>query len=88
MPSTTSARPTGRPKAANVLLWIAQTLLAALFVFAGVAKLAMPLGPVALMTGLPVAFLRGVAVVELLGALGLVLLIALASMATLLLVRG
>ena len=73
MPSIISARSVAHPKAANVLLWIAQSLLAALFVFAGVAKLTMPLGPVAQMTGFPIAFLRGIAVVELLGALGLVL---------------
>jgi hypothetical protein len=73
MPSRIPVRTTRRAKAANALLWIAQSLLAALFLFAGVAKLVMPLGPVALMTGFPVAFLRGIAVAELLGALGLIL---------------
>ena len=73
MPSTTPARTAGHVKTANVLLWIAQSLLAAVFLFAGVAKLVIPLGPVAVMTGLPVIFLRGVAVLELLGALGLIL---------------
>ena len=54
-------------------LWIVQGLLAALFLFAGGAKLIMPLdqmtGPVAL----PGWFLRFIGVAEMLGALGLVL---------------
>jgi hypothetical protein len=69
----TTARTAGHPKAANALLWIGQSLLAALFLFAGVVKLVMPLGPIAAMTGFPVAFLRFIAVAELLGALGLIL---------------
>lgn len=60
-------------KATSVLLWISQTVLAALFLFAGVTKLTMALGPVAQMTGLPVMFLRFIATVEILGAVGLVL---------------
>ena len=54
-------------------LWIVQGLLAALFLFAGGAKLVLPLdqmvGPVAL----PGWFLRFLGVAEVLGALGLVL---------------
>ena len=54
-------------------LWIVQALLAALFLFAGGAKLVLPLdqmtGPVAL----PGWFLRFLGVVEVLGALGLIL---------------
>ena len=57
----------------NVALWIVQGLLAALFLFAGGAKLVTPLdqmtGPVAL----PGWFLRFLGVAEVLGALGLVL---------------
>jgi DoxX-like family len=57
----------------NRALWIVQGLLAALFLFAGGAKLVMPLdqmtGPVAL----PGWFLRFLGVAEVLGALGLVL---------------
>jgi uncharacterized membrane protein YphA (DoxX/SURF4 family) len=60
-------------KTTSTLLWVAQALLAALFLFAGVAKLTMPLAPVARMTGLPVAFLQFISVVEILGAVGLVL---------------
>ena len=57
----------------NVTLWIAQGLLAALFAFAGVMKLVMPIeqmtGPVAL----PGLFIRFIGVCEVLGAIGLVL---------------
>ena len=57
----------------NVALWIAQGVLAALFLFAGGVKLVLPAeamtGPVAL----PVAFLRFIGVCEVLGALGLIL---------------
>ncbi len=61
------------PKATNRALWTAQTLLAALFLFAGGTKLVMPIeamqGPIAL----PGLFLRFIGVIEVLGALGLVL---------------
>ncbi len=54
-------------------LWIVQGLLAALFLFAGVMKLVLPLdklvGPVAV----PGLFLRFIGVAETLGALGLIL---------------
>lgn len=57
----------------NYALWIVQGLLALLFLFAGGMKLALPLdalkGPVAL----PGLFLRFIGVVEVLGALGLIL---------------
>jgi hypothetical protein len=73
MPSITPTHHARRARVATVLLWIAQSLLAALFLFAGAVKLVMPLGLVAQMTGFPVAFLRFIAVAELLGALGLIL---------------
>jgi uncharacterized membrane protein YphA (DoxX/SURF4 family) len=55
-------------------LWVAQGLLAALFLFAGGMKLVMPVeqmqqGPVAF----PGAFLRFIGVAEVLGAIGLIL---------------
>ena len=57
----------------NVTLWVVQGLLAALFRFAGVMKLVMPIeamtGPVAL----PGVFLRFIGVSEVLGAIGLIL---------------
>ena len=57
----------------HVLLWIIQILLAALFLFAGVMKLVLPLekltGPVAV----PGLFLRFIGLCETLGGLGLIL---------------
>ena len=55
------------------VLWIVQLLLALLFLFAGIAKLVMPLEPIVAQTGLPGALLRFVAVCECLGGLGMVL---------------
>ena len=62
----------------NVVLWILQVLLALLFLFAGGTKLIMPLD-VLLQQGspnqvmLPGWFIRFIGVVEVLGALGLIL---------------
>jgi uncharacterized membrane protein YphA (DoxX/SURF4 family) len=67
MPSTTTS------KAANVALWVAQILLALLFLFAGVAKLTLPAATLAQASPFPVGFLRFIAVAEVSGALGLVL---------------
>ena len=58
----------------NALLWAAQGLLAALFLFAGAMKFIMPIdalqqGPVVL----PVLFIRFIGVCEIAGALGLLL---------------
>jgi DoxX-like family len=57
----------------NRLLWTAQGLLAALFLLAGGAKLAMPAQALAQATGLSGAFMKFIATAEVLGALGLVL---------------
>ena len=54
-------------------LWIVQALLAILFLFAGVAKLVMPVEEMTKDIQLPGLFLRFIAVVEILGALGLIL---------------
>ena len=54
-------------------LWIVQGLLAALFLFAGVMKLVMPLEQMQGPVPLPGLFLRFIGVVETLGALGLIL---------------
>jgi uncharacterized membrane protein YphA (DoxX/SURF4 family) len=60
-------------KRVSTLLWIAQTLLALIFLFAGGMKLVLPLaamqGPVAL----PGTFLRFIGICETLGAVGLIL---------------
>jgi uncharacterized membrane protein YphA (DoxX/SURF4 family) len=64
---------TGGTRLMNVLLWIAQALLAVLFLFAGGSKLVMTMeqmqGPVAF----PEWFLRFLGVAELLGGLGMIL---------------
>jgi hypothetical protein len=57
----------------NVALWVVQGLLAALFVFAGVMKLILPIEAMAGPVALPGPFLRFIGVAELLGGLGLVL---------------
>ena len=54
-------------------LWIAQGILAALFLFAGVMKLVMPAAALAAQSHLPGAFMKFIGVAETLGALGLVL---------------
>jgi len=57
----------------NVLLWIVQGLLAALFLFAGVMKLMLPIEAMAGPIALPGLFLRFLGVAEVLGAIGLIL---------------
>src|SRR5438105_992074 len=57
----------------NVALWIVQGLLATLFLFAGGAKLVLPLDQMAGPVALPGWFLRFLGVAEVLGALGLIL---------------
>jgi uncharacterized membrane protein YphA (DoxX/SURF4 family) len=54
-------------------LWIVQVLLAALFLFAGVMKLVLPLDQLAGPMPLPGPFLRFIGVAEVLGGLGLVI---------------
>ena len=58
---------------ANYLLWTIQTLLAALFLFAGGMKLVLPIEAMIKEILLPGWFLRFIGVLEMLGALGLVL---------------
>ncbi len=57
----------------NVTLWVTQGLLAALFLFAGVMKLVLPIEAMAGPVALPGLFLRFIGVAETLGALGLIL---------------
>ena len=56
-----------------ILLWTAQLLLAALFLFAGGMKLAVPVEALEQQSPLPGLFLRFIGLAEALGALGLVL---------------
>jgi hypothetical protein len=58
----------------NRVLWTLQVLLAALFLFAGGYKLFAPADQLAAAApGMPVLFLRFIATMEILGALGLLL---------------
>jgi DoxX-like protein len=54
-------------------LWIAQGLLAALFLFAGGMKLITPIEMLAAMSPFPGEFIRFIGVCEALGAIGLIL---------------
>jgi uncharacterized membrane protein YphA (DoxX/SURF4 family) len=56
-----------------VILWILQGLLALLFIFAGVAKLMMPIETLVSQSGLPGLLMRLVSVAEVVGGLGLFL---------------
>lgn len=58
---------------ASVTLWVIQGLLAAVFLFAGGFKLAMPLAALAKVSPLPPLFLKFVSVCEISGAFGLIL---------------
>jgi uncharacterized membrane protein YphA (DoxX/SURF4 family) len=57
----------------TVALWIVQGLLALLFLFAGVSKMIMTVEEMTRDVPLPGAFLRFIAVAEILGAIGLIL---------------
>lgn len=57
----------------NRTLWIAQWLLAVLFLFAGIAKLVSPIQPMAEQSGVPAGLLLFVSVMEVLGGIGVVL---------------
>jgi len=60
-------------KRASALLWTVQAVLAALFLYAGGFKLALPLAALAKLSPLPAPFLKFVGVCEVTGAIGLVL---------------
>jgi uncharacterized membrane protein YphA (DoxX/SURF4 family) len=62
-----------RDKIKNTLLWTLQGLLAALFLFAGVMKLVTPIEALVAQSFMPGWFLQFIGVVEVLGALGLIL---------------
>ncbi|HEX9273492.1 MAG TPA: DoxX family protein [Candidatus Binatia bacterium] len=57
----------------NIALWIAQGLLAAVFLFTGGMKLVLPIEEMTKQMPLPGLFLRFIAVCELLGAIGVIL---------------
>jgi hypothetical protein len=60
-------------KQTGVVLWIIQGLLAAIFLFAGGFKLALPLASLAKLSPLPAPFLKFIGVAEVTGAVGLIL---------------
>ena len=70
-----SAKSTTRsPKKVNIALWVAQGLLAALFLFAGTSKLLMPVAELARLSApLSGGFMQFIGVCETLGAIGLIL---------------
>src|SRR2546430_12242617 len=61
------------PKQRGAVLWLIQGLLAALFLFAGGFKLALPLAALAKVSPLPAPFLKFIGACEVTGALGLIL---------------
>lgn len=60
-------------KGRRIALWILQSVLAALFLFAGGFKLATPTATLATFSPLPGAFLKFIGLCEVAGAVGLVL---------------
>jgi uncharacterized membrane protein YphA (DoxX/SURF4 family) len=63
----------GHSKKIGALLWTLQGLLAALFLFAGVMKLIVPLEALVAQSSMPGWFLLFIGVAEVLGGLGLIL---------------
>ena len=57
----------------NVALWIAQALLAVIFLFAGGMKLVMPIEELTAQMPMPALLVRFIAIVEVLGGLGVIL---------------
>jgi len=74
--STRARRETPVPsttKQSRVALWVLQGILAALFLFAGGFKLALPFAALAKVSPLPPLFLKFIGACEVTGALGLIL---------------
>ena len=65
--------PTRKVTKTTIALWIAQGLLALMFLFAGGMKLITPTDVMAKQSPLPVPFIRFIGVCEVAGALGLIL---------------
>jgi hypothetical protein len=63
----------GDGRKAAIRLWIVQGLLAAVFLFAGGMKLALPMEALAQQSHLPGLFMKFIGVCETLGSLGLIL---------------
>jgi hypothetical protein len=69
------ASPAHRKRSVTVLLWIVQVALALLFLFAGGIKLLLPMHVLMaqMVVSLPGLFIRFIGVIEVAGALGLIL---------------
>src|SRR5689334_25045228 len=72
-PRLSNAGGRGASKRINVAIWTVQVLLACLFLFAGGAKLVLPIAEMTKQFPLPGTFLRFLGVVELAGTAGLIL---------------
>ena len=72
-PSFSKATSRVATKRLNIAIWIVQVLLASVFLFAGGAKLVLPIAELTKQFPLPGVFLRFLGVVELAGAVGLIL---------------
>lgn len=66
-------RSKGHDTKTGAAVWAAQIVLAAIFVLAGGAKLAMPVDELAKQGPFPAGFLRFIGLTEVIGALGLIL---------------
>jgi hypothetical protein len=73
MEPTVFASDRARAKRINIGAWVVQVLLACTFAFAGGMKLVMPIAAMTKQLPLPGLFLRFLGVVELAGAIGLIL---------------
>jgi hypothetical protein len=73
MTYTTLSSEAPRSRSMTRALWVVQSLLALLFLFAGGTKLVLPIEEMTKEIALPGLFLRFIGVAEVLGALGLVL---------------
>jgi uncharacterized membrane protein YphA (DoxX/SURF4 family) len=71
--TTRAANSRWTTRGTNYALWTIQTLLAALFLFAGGMKLVLPIEAMTKEMVLPGWFLRFIGIAEVLGALGLIL---------------
>jgi uncharacterized membrane protein YphA (DoxX/SURF4 family) len=72
-PTFSTAKNRAAAKRINIAIWTVQVLLACLFLFAGGAKLVLPIAEMTKQFPLPGLFLRFLGVVELAGAVGLIL---------------
>ena len=72
-PAFSTAKNRTGAKRINIAIWTLQVLLACLFLFAGGAKLVLPIAEMTKQFPLPGLFLRFLGVVELAGAVGLIL---------------